>query len=228
MSRPHEDRERHTLVDHRPGGTPAAFTVGSRLAIGIARVKADRIDACVSAYETLIEKAQTSNVHAGPSAVLASKDGRRMVALVGVHGHEGFRHLAAAWDDRHRNAQHRVISESVSFALYEVTAGAMEIDPASHDAYVYERLERPAEFTSELFASLDASLEFHGAAILSGDGATASAIATVIVSRFAHFADYEAFRTSRAAIDALGKAGASGDSSFAMHPHKSFASLSSR
>ena len=118
-----------------------------------------------------------------------------------------------------------MISESVSFALYEVTAGAMEIDPASHDAYVYERLERPAEFTSELFASLDASLEFHGAAILSGDGATGTGAGITLKSSSAR---RMASRTSRAAIDALGKAGASGDSSFAMHPHKSFASLSSR
>jgi hypothetical protein len=131
VSRPHEDRERHTLVDHRPGGVPVTFTVGSWLAIGTARVKAERNDACVAAYETLAEEARTSNVHAGPAAVFASVNGRRVVTMVGVRGHDGFHQLTAAWDDHHRNAEHRVIAESVSFALYNVAAtiDAADIDP---------------------------------------------------------------------------------------------------
>jgi hypothetical protein len=56
---------------------PVGFAVDSWLAIGIAHVKAERTDACVAAYETLIEKARTSNVHAGPAAVFASDNGRR-------------------------------------------------------------------------------------------------------------------------------------------------------
>jgi hypothetical protein len=221
LSRPHEDRERHTLVDHRPGGSPAAFTVGSWLAIGIARVKAERDDACVAAYETLIEKASTSNVHAGPAVVFASDNGRRVVAMVGVRGHDAFRHLTAAWDDHHRNEQHRVIAESVSFALYEVAAGIGEpdIDPASHDVYVYERLERGVPRASELFSSLDAGTGFRGATVFQGDDATA----TVILSRFAHLAAYDAFRTGRAAVNALGSRGEPGDASFAVHPRKTIA-----
>jgi hypothetical protein len=221
LSRPHEDRERHTLVDHRPGGSPAAFTVGSWLAIGIARVKAERNDACIAAYETLVEKASTSNVHAGPTAVFASDNGRRVVAMVGVRGHDGFRHLQAAWDDHHRSEQHRVIAESVSFALYEVAAsiGAADIDPTSHDVYVYERLERPVSRASELFSSLGAGTDFLGATVFHGDSATA----TVVLSRFAHLAAYDAFRTGRAAVNALGSAGESEDASFAVHPRKTIA-----
>jgi hypothetical protein len=221
LSRPHEDRERHTLVDHRPGGSPAAFTVGSWLAIGIARVKAERNDACIAAYETLVEKASTSNVHAGPAAVFASDNGRRVVTMVGVRGHDGFRHLAAAWDDHHRSEQHRVIAESVSFALYEVAAGfgAADIDPASHDVYVYERLERPVPRAPELFSSLDAGTDFLGATVFRGGDPTA----TVILSRFAHLAAYDAFRTGRAAVNALGSAGESGDTSFPVHPRKTIA-----
>lgn len=221
MSRPHEDRERHTLVDHRPGGSSAAFTVGSWLAVGVARVKAERNDACIAAYETLVEKAGTSNVHAGPAVVFSSDNGRRVVAMVGVRGHDGFRHLAAAWDDHHRSEQHRAIAESLSFALYEVAAGigAADIDPASHDVYVYERLERPVPRASELFSSLGAETGFRGATVFNGDGATV----TVILSRFAHLAAYDAFRTGRAAVNALGSAGESGDASFAVHARKTIA-----
>jgi hypothetical protein len=144
MSRPHEDRENHTRVDHRAGGAPVGFAPDSWVAIGVANVKADRNDACVAAYETLVEKARTSNVHANPAVIFASKNERRVVTMVGVQGHEGFRHLSAAWDDHHRNAQHRVISESVSFALYKVVAhaGNADVDPTASDAYEYERVDR--------------------------------------------------------------------------------------
>jgi hypothetical protein len=221
LPRTHEDRENHTLVDHRPGGGPVAFSAGSWLAVGIGRVKADRNDACVAAYETLVEKARTSNVHAGAAAVFASDNGRRVVVLVGMRGHEGFRHLAAAWDDHHRNAQHRVIAESVSFALYEVAAaiGAAEIDPASHDAYVYEQLERPVERVADLFASLGALPDFRGALVFGGDTATG----TVALSRFVHTATYDSFRTSRDAVNALGSRGGSGETSFGVHARKTFA-----
>ena len=221
MPRPHEDRERHTLVDHRPGGSPAAFTAGSWLAIGIARVKAERSDACAAAYETLVEKARTSNVHAGAAAVFASDNGRRVAVLVGVRGHDGFRHLAAAWDDHHRNAQHRVIAESVSFALYEVAAaiGVAEIDPSSHDAYVYEHVERPVERVAELFSSLGALPDFRGALVLGGDTSTGA----VVISRFAHSAAYDSFRTGRDAVNALGSLGGSEETSFGVHPRKTFA-----
>ncbi len=197
------------------------FTVGSWLAIGVALVKAERNDACIAAYETLVEKARTSNVHADPAAVFASDNGRRVVAMVGVRGHDGFRHLAAAWDDHHRSEQHRVIAESVSFALYEVAAsiGAADIDPASHDVYEYERWERPVPRASELFTSLGVEPDFRGATVFQGDGATA----TVILSRFAHRAAYDAFRTGRAALNALGSAGESGDTCFAVHPRKTLA-----
>lgn len=221
LSRPHEDRERHTLVDHRTGGSPAVFAAGSWLAIGVARVKAERNDACIAAYETLVEKAGTSNVHAGPAAVFASQNGRRVVVMVGVRGHDGFRHLAAAWDDHHRSEQHRVIAESVSFALYEVAAsvGASDIDPASHDVYVYEHLERPVPRAFELFSSLGDQTDFRGATVFHSDGSAA----TVVLSRFAHLAAYDAFRSSRGAMNALGPVGESGEASVAVHPRKTLA-----
>ena len=42
MTRPHEDLERHTPTDHRPGGVPVTFAPGTWCAIDIAHVKADR------------------------------------------------------------------------------------------------------------------------------------------------------------------------------------------
>lgn len=220
MSRPHEDRERHTLVDHRPGGAPITFPARGWLVLGIARVKADRSDACIAAYETLVEKAQTSNVHAGPAVVFAARDGRRVVTLVGVRGHDGFRHLAAAWDDHHRFDQHRAISESVSLGLYEVASSiaAADVDPASHDAYLFEHIERPVRSAGELFASASPPADFRGATILRADDGDA----TVLLSRFAHIAAYETFRIGREATNALGATDASGSSSFQVRPTRTF------
>jgi hypothetical protein len=221
LARPHEDREKHTLVDHRAGGSPVAFAPGSWVAIGVAHVKADRNDACVAAYETLVEKARTSNVHANPAVIFASQNERRVVTMVGVQGHDGFRHLSAVWDDHHRNDQHRVISESVSFALYKVVAhtGNADVDPAAHDAYVYERAERAVPNVAELFSSLNTSLDFRGAMVLYDD----SASATVVVSRFTHIADYDTFRAGPEPTKLLGAPGEPGTTSFQIRPRKTLA-----
>jgi hypothetical protein len=221
LARPHEDREKHTLVDHRAGGPTVAFAPASWVAIGVAHVKADRNDACVAAYETLVEKARTSNVHASPAVIFASQNERRVVTVVGVQGHDGFRHLSAAWDDRHRNAQHRAISESVSFTLYKVVAhaGNADVDPASDDSYVYERVDRAVQNATDLFSSLNTSLDFRGATLLYDDVASA----TVIVSRFAHIAAYDTFRAGPEATKLLGVPGEPGTTSFQVHPRKTIA-----
>ncbi len=222
MSRPHEDRERHTLVDHRPGGTPITFPSGRWLVLGVAHVTVDRIDACVSAYETLVEQAR-AHMDAGPAAIMSSVDRRRVLAMVAVRGHDGFRRLSAAWDDHHRSAQHRAIATSVSLGLYEVATalGFADIDPESHDTFVYEHFERALTSVSDLFVTIDDRANFRGATIFhSDDGAR-----TAILSRFAHAAAYEEFRSSRRAVNALGSPGQSGSSSFAVHPLKTFASV---
>jgi hypothetical protein len=100
MSRPHEDRQNHTLVDHRPGGDPLTFAPGSWIVLGVAHVKSERTDACVSAYETLLEQAAASKAHAYPAAVVVSGNGRRVITLAAVTGHDGFKAIAAAWVDR--------------------------------------------------------------------------------------------------------------------------------
>jgi hypothetical protein len=188
--------------------------------LGVAHVKAERSDSCVAAYESLVEKAQTSNVHAGPAAVFLSHNRRRVVTMVGVRGHDGFRHLAAAWDGHHLLAEHRAIAESTSLGLYEVTVSlaAADVDPGSHDAYMFEQFERPVPNVADLFASIDASPDFRGVTILHGDDGRA----TAVLSRFAHVAAYEAFRTGRGAANALGAADQSGTSSFQVAPTKTF------
>jgi hypothetical protein len=220
LSRPHEDRERHTLVDHRPGGTPVTFPKGTWVVVGVARVKAERNDALVSAYETLVEKARSSNVHAGSAAVLSSQNGRRVVTMVAVRGHEGFRELAAAWDDHHRNEQHRAIGEPVSLGLYEVVdaIAAADIDPASHDAFVYEHFDRLVPKVAALFASTGNLETFRGATILNRDDGAA----TVVLTRFANAAAYEGFRASRDATNALGSTDQSGTTSFPVHAVRTF------
>ena len=102
MPRPHEDLERHTPTDHRPGGVPIGFPQGVWVAIDVAHVKADRVGAGISAYETLIEKARkSSSMKARSAVVLRSANNRRLIALVEIEGHEAFRHLKSAWDDHH-------------------------------------------------------------------------------------------------------------------------------
>jgi hypothetical protein len=221
MSRPHEDRERHTLVDHRPGGEPVMFAHGSWLVLGVAHVKAERSDACVSAYETLLEKAATSKTHAHPAAILLSKNQRRVVTLAGVAGHDGFKAIAAAWDDHHREAQHRAIAESASLGLFTVSASIADaaLDPASHDAFDYEQFLHPIPAAAALFSEATAPDSFRGALLLSGDDGHT----TVIVSRFSRAEAYAEFRADRRTTTALGPPGAGGTVSFPVHAVRTFA-----
>jgi len=220
MSRPHEDRERHTLVDHRSGGDPVTFAPGSWLVLGVAHVKADRADACVAAYETLLEKAATSKTHAHPAAVLVSKNQRRVVTFAGVAGHDGFKAIAAAWDDHHREAQHRAIAESVSLGLFAVSASIADaaLDPASHDAFDYEQFLHPIPAAASLFSETTAPETFRGALLLNGDDGRT----TAIVSRFSRAEAYADFRADRRTTAALGAPGETETRSFPVHVVRTF------
>jgi hypothetical protein len=219
MARPHEDRERHTLVDHRPGGLPAFFVPGAWCAIDIVHVTAEREDAAISTYETLIEKAQTSAAKAQTAAVLRSANHRRVIAIVGLEGHSGFAHLASAWDAHHLFAEHHAVAESVALALYQVKASAGEasIESDSHHVYAFERTAADAAQVATLIEPLTAAAGFRGAIVFGGDTGGAA-----IVYRFEHAADIDAFRAGAAARKVLGAEGASGDAEFAVHPVKSF------
>lgn len=214
-----EDRERHTSVDHRPGGPPAAFARDTWCAIDILHVTAERGEAAVSTYETLIEKAHTSAAKARAAAVLRSANHRRVIAIVGLEGHDGFAHLASAWDAHHLYAEHHAVAESVSLALYQVkeSAGEVSIDPASHDVYAFERTAIDAAQVATLIAPLTTAAGFRGALVFGGDSGGAA-----IVYRFEHAAEIDAFRAGAAARKVLGAEGSSGDAEFAVHPVKTF------
>jgi hypothetical protein len=52
----------------------------------------------------------------------------------------------------------------VSLGLYEVIASiaSADVDPGSHDVFVFEQFEHPVPKIAELFASSDALAEFRG------------------------------------------------------------------
>jgi hypothetical protein len=174
MTRPHEDLERHTLVDHRPGGVPISFAPGSWCAIDVVHIKADRVGAGIAAYETLIEKARAASLGVRVAAVLRAANDRRVIALVGLEGHEAFRHLRSAWDDHHLVAERRDVAESSALALYRVAtnSGDASIDPASKDAYAYAGVVRGAQVIGALA---------RGALVFESDGGDSS----IIIYRFA-------------------------------------------
>jgi threonine synthase len=220
MPRPHEDLERHTAVDHRPGGLPIEFAKGSWFAIDVVNVKAERVDAGISSYETLIEKARTSSAKAGNAIVFRSDNKRRVVALVQVDGHDAFRHLKAAWDDHHLNAEHHAVAESSALALYQLaaTAGDASIDPTAKDAYALEHVAVDPAHAAGVTAALSAAKGFRGVLLFG----TADATATALVYRFERAEDLDAFRATPAASNVLGKPGAPGESFHFLRVEKTF------
>ena len=220
MPRPHEDLERHTPVDHRADGLPITFAPGTWCAIEIAHVAAERAGAAISTYETLIEKARASSAKARSAAVFRSSNKRRVIALVGLDGHEGYRHIKSAWDDHHLFAERHAVTESGSLSLYQVVASAGEvlIDPASKEAYGFERLAREPERVRKLIAPIVAAQGFRGVFVFGADDASASAI----LYRFEHSQDFDSFRASSAALDILGPLNASGETAYTVHPVKTF------
>jgi hypothetical protein len=220
MTRPHEDLERHTPTDHRPGGVPVTFAPGAWCAIDVAHVKVDRVNAGISAYETLIEKARTSAIKGHGAAILRSVNNRRVIALLGVNGHEAFRHLKTAWDDHHLSAERHAVAESSTLALYQVAAsgGHATIDPASHDAYGFERVARDPAHVRALVAAIGTADGFRGLLVFGADDASAS----VVVYRFEHAAQLDAFRQTAAAQQILGLVSDMGDAASPVHPVKTF------
>jgi hypothetical protein len=221
MPRPHEDIERHTPVDHRPGGLPITFAPGAWCAIEVAHMASDRVDAGISSYETLIEQARTSGAKARTAAVLRSANDRRVVALVELDGHEGFRHLRSTWDYRHLEAGHHRVAESDSLALYQVSAseGETNIDPDSKHAYAFERLARKPQSVRKIVTAIANAPGARGALVFGSDDGNSSAI----LYRFERSAEIDAFRASAAAIDILGPVGAEGESLSNVHAVKTFA-----
>lgn len=221
MPRPHEDLERHTPADHRPGGPILTFAPGTWWAIAVAHVSAERAPAGIAAYETLIEKARTSHVKAHEAGVLRSHNHRRVLALLRLDGHEAFRHLEAAWDDHHLFAERHAVSESRTLTLYRLAtaSGNATIEPVSTDAYAFEHLLRSQEHVRPIATPLAALTNFRGACIFGTEDDRASAI----FYRFTRIEEIEAFRATSAAQNALGPVAATGDTFYQVQVIRTFA-----
>jgi hypothetical protein len=194
MSRPHEDRQRHTATDHHAGGPAIVFAPGAWWAIAVVHVTAERADAAIASYETLVEKARTSAARVHEAASLRSQNHRRVIVLLHLDGHEAFRHLGAAWDDHHLVAQRHDVAESRSLTLYRLAAnlGDAAIDPASTDALAFEQFSDNLERMQAVTSSIAAAPGFRGASTLRSDDDSTAAI----VYRFANVEEVGAFRAS--------------------------------
>jgi DNA-3-methyladenine glycosylase II len=197
MTRPHEDLQRHTPTDHRPGGVPIEFEKGAWCAIDVIDVKVSRVDAGIGSYETLIEKARGSTaIPVRAAAVLRSDNKRRVIALLEIPGHEAFGHMRSAWDDHHLFAERHDVAESTALALYRVIdgAGTTAIDPAAHEIYAFERVALRPEQAASFVATAQAAPGFRGILVFgSDDGAVAA-----VIYRFDHKDRLEAFRSGGA------------------------------
>jgi hypothetical protein len=177
MTRPHEDLQRHQPADHRPGGAPIRFEPRTWCAIDTIHVRADRVSAGISAYETLIEKAKPR-----VAAVLRSANDRRVFALLDVGNHETFHHLQSAWDDHKLFMERHAVAESTTLGLYQVIANAGDttIDPDTKDAYAFEQVRvSPAEARARL-EPIQAAEGFRGAFLFGADDSAS----TVVLYRF--------------------------------------------
>ncbi len=194
MTRPHEDLQHHTAVDHRPGGSPLALAKNVWCAIDLVHVKSDRVSAGISAYETLIEEAKKSAAKVGRAAILRAGDDRRILALIEVGGHDAFKHVQSAWDDHHLLAEHRTVAESSKLTLYQVIAmtGDCALDPQSKDAYAVEGFPTGPQHVAQLIATLAPAQGFLGALLFGTDDATKS----LVIYRFEHAAQIEGLRAA--------------------------------
>jgi hypothetical protein len=217
MPRPHEDRQHHTPTDHHAGGPILTFAPNAWWAIDIAHVAANRADAGISAYETLIEKARTSAAKAHASVVLRSTNHRRVIALLHLDGHANFKHLASSWDDHHLSSERHAVAESSSLAFYRAAwvSGDATLDPTSTDAFAFEHINRKSEQLRALGAPVAAARGFRGATLFGTDDDVASAI----LYRFSHIEEIEAFRATPEAQRILGPL----DTFYPVHVIRTFA-----
>jgi hypothetical protein len=217
VTRPHEDLERHQPTDHRPGGVPIEFAPGAWCAIDVAHVEANRVNAVISAYETLIEKARTTSTQARQSAVLRAANDRRVITIIDLAGHRAFHHLQVAWDEHHLAYGRHNVAASSTLALYRLLASADgALDPASHDVYAFEQLRREVDRWPAIMGAVKTAPGFVGALVFGADADNALAL----VYRFMNKEALEQFRESTAVVGVLGPV--DGESILAVHPVRTF------
>jgi hypothetical protein len=193
MTRPHEDLQHHVAVDHKPGGGAVRFAPNAWCAIDVVHVKADRVDAGLASYETLLEQARTSSAKAGTSAILRSLDNRRIIVIASLGGHEAFRHLKSAWDDHHLHAERHDVVESSTLALYQVTRaiGEVGLDPQAKNVYAIEHIAVDATKAQAIAQTTAEAAGFQGALVFGSDDGTAS----VLIYQFEHASEFSVAKT---------------------------------
>jgi hypothetical protein len=193
MTRPHEDIQHHTAVDHRPGGPVVRIAPNAWCAIDVVHVKSERVDAGISSYETLIEKARTSSAKAGASVILRSLDNRRVVVLATLGGHQDFAHLKSAWDDHHLRAEKHTVAESSALGLYQLVSGVGEVgfDSQAKNVYAVEQIEVAPEKAQAIAHATAEAQGFQGALVFGSDDGTSS----VLIYQFEHPSEFTVTRT---------------------------------
>jgi hypothetical protein len=193
MTRPHEDIQHHTAVDHRPGGPAVRIAPNAWCAIDVVHVKSDRVDAGISSYETLIEKARGSAARASTAAILRSLDNRRVIVLLEVGGHDAFNHLKSAWDDHHLRAEKHTVAESSTLALYRVINGIGEVgfDAQANNVYAVEHIAVDPAKAAAIVKTTSEAQGFQGALVFGSDDGTSS----VLIYQFEHPSEFEVVRT---------------------------------
>jgi hypothetical protein len=193
MTRPHEDRERHTAVDHKPGGPVVEFAPNAWCAIDVVRVKPERADAALASYETLVEKAYASSAKPGASVILHSLDNHRVVVLVTVGGHDAFAHLQSAWDAHHLHAERHDVAETSTLGLYRLVAqlGSVVFDPQAKNVFAVEHVGVDVEKARALAQTTAEATGFRGALVFGNDDANAS----VLVYQFEHASEFAVVKT---------------------------------
>ncbi len=129
----------HTLADQRPGGAPLALTAGPDAWVAFVEVHAprERVDAAVSAIETMIESFAHKHPIGG-AAVLQGHDAPRVVAFIRIGGHDVYRRLTAAWDEFKLDLEGRKASEHLTMSLWRIVRADEDfvLDPAANESYV--------------------------------------------------------------------------------------------
>jgi hypothetical protein len=193
MTRPHEDIQHHTAVDHRPGGPAIRISPNAWCAIDVVHVKRERVDAGIASYETLIEQARTSSAKVGASAILHSLDNRRVIVVATLGGHDAFAHLKSAWDDHHLRAEKHTVAESSTLGLFQLTTaiGEVAFDAQAKNVYAVEHIEVAPEKAQAIAHTTAQAPGFQGALVFGSDDGTTS----VLIYQFEHPSEFAVTRT---------------------------------
>ncbi len=193
MTRPHEDRERHTAVDHKSDGPGIQFAPNAWCAIDVVHAKSGRLDAVVASYETLIEKARASSAKAAASVLLRSLDNHRVIVLITLSGHGAFTHLQSAWDDHHLHTERHQVAESTALALYHVVAtlGNVTFDPKAQNVFAIEHVGVDSQKARALAQTTAGTVGFRGALVFGNDDDNTS----VLVYQFEHASEFAVVKT---------------------------------